>query len=261
MHTTENIKCNFQYKILSESQNMLVCSIFWIMLFYSLTNTKNHIKCKCVLKGKAIPVTGHEGPKGCETSRLSHFLQPVGSQLMIRLSALHASHPLPPTPERFLVLISVRGWVASRATVWLEGLGKLKKSTSSGTRTRDLLACSIVPQPTTLPSYSIPSYFMTTNCFSWNPECTFHSWLTEWVKVHQLKNLCGQAVCSPHHLDSARGGQGRPPRRECFSTCRLLVDSPIPQDRLHGDQDPHSPTWHGTARPVRKKHIYYFSHQ
>jgi hypothetical protein len=25
-------------------------------------------------KGKAIPVTGHEGPEGCETSRLPHFL-------------------------------------------------------------------------------------------------------------------------------------------------------------------------------------------
>jgi hypothetical protein len=33
----------------------------------------------------------------------------------------------------------------------LEGLGKSKKSTSSGTRTGDLPACSIVPQPSTLP--------------------------------------------------------------------------------------------------------------
>jgi hypothetical protein len=41
--------------------------------------------------------------------------------------------------------------------VRLEGLGKLKKSTSSGTRTGDHPACSIVPQPTTLPraSYGI----------------------------------------------------------------------------------------------------------
>jgi hypothetical protein len=27
-----------------------------------------------IKKGKAIPVTGHEGAWGCETSRLSHFL-------------------------------------------------------------------------------------------------------------------------------------------------------------------------------------------
>jgi hypothetical protein len=35
--------------------------------------------------------------------------------------------------------------------VWLEGLGKLKKFTSSRTRTGNLPTCSIVPQPTTLP--------------------------------------------------------------------------------------------------------------
>jgi hypothetical protein len=35
--------------------------------------------------------------------------------------------------------------------VWLEGFGQLKKIHLIGTRTRDLPACSIVPQPTTLP--------------------------------------------------------------------------------------------------------------
>jgi hypothetical protein len=40
----------------------------------------------------------------------------------------------------------------------LEGLGKLKKSTSSGTRIGDLPACSIVPQPTALPH--APFYYM-----------------------------------------------------------------------------------------------------
>jgi hypothetical protein len=43
--------------------------------------------------------------------------------------------------------------VDPRAIVRLEGFGKLKKKkyTSPGARTRDLPACSIVPQPTTLP--------------------------------------------------------------------------------------------------------------
>jgi hypothetical protein len=57
-------------------------------------------------KGKAIPVTGREDPWGCETSRLSHFLDnrlTDGGEL----SAPHASCPLP--PGRFRVLISVRG--------------------------------------------------------------------------------------------------------------------------------------------------------
>jgi hypothetical protein len=57
-----------------------------------------------------------------------------------RLSALHACRFLP--PGKFLVLISLRGWVNPKTIVWLEGLGKLKKFTSSGTRTSDLPACS-----------------------------------------------------------------------------------------------------------------------
>jgi hypothetical protein len=37
------------------------------------------------------------------------------------------------------------------AIVRLEGLGQLKKSTTLGLEPRDLPACSIAPQPTTLP--------------------------------------------------------------------------------------------------------------
>jgi hypothetical protein len=51
--------------------------------------------------------------------------------MAVRLSALRAGRPLP--PGRFLVLISVRGLVDSRAIVRLEGLGQLKNlMTSSG---------------------------------------------------------------------------------------------------------------------------------
>jgi hypothetical protein len=70
--------------------------------------------------------------------------------MAVKLSALHAGRPLP--PGKFLVLISIRCSVDPRAILRLEGLGQLKKSNDPiGDGTRDLQACSIVPQPTTLP--------------------------------------------------------------------------------------------------------------
>jgi hypothetical protein len=78
-----------------------------------------------------------------------------------RLSALRVGRPL--SPGRFLVLISVRGLVDPMAIVRLEGLDH----DLIENRTRDLPACSIVPQPITPPSavplhkrpYSLPWSF------------------------------------------------------------------------------------------------------
>jgi hypothetical protein len=40
---------------------------------FNIQKLRIHKKVKKV-KGKAIPVTGHEGPQGCEASRLPHFV-------------------------------------------------------------------------------------------------------------------------------------------------------------------------------------------
>jgi hypothetical protein len=75
------------------------------------------------LKGRAIFVTGHGGPKSYDTLRLPHFLDnrlTDGGEVV----TLTRCRPLP--PGRFLVLISDRGWVDPRAIVRLKGLGQLK---------------------------------------------------------------------------------------------------------------------------------------
>jgi hypothetical protein len=69
--------------------------------------------------------------------------------MTVRLPALRADRNLP--PGGFFLLISNRGLVDPRTIVRLEVLGQLKKTNDLiGIRTRDLPACSIVPQPTTL---------------------------------------------------------------------------------------------------------------
>jgi hypothetical protein len=73
--------------------------------------------------------------------------------MAVRLSSSNGNLPLP--KERYRVFISVRDCIEPMVIVWLEGLGLLKKFNIIGNRTRDLQACSIVPQPTTLPPDSL----------------------------------------------------------------------------------------------------------
>jgi hypothetical protein len=79
-----------------------------------------------VKMGKAIPVTSSGSPYGCETLRLPNFLD---RWTVVRLSALRTGRSLP--AGRFLVLISVRGWIGPMAIVRLERLSIKKNSTTS----------------------------------------------------------------------------------------------------------------------------------
>jgi hypothetical protein len=95
------------------------------------------------IKSKAILLTRRGGPLGCETSWLPHFLD---NRLIDGGEAVSAGQPVP--PGRFLVLISVRGWLDPRAIVRIRSTEKSNYLT--GNRKRGLRPCSIVPQQTTL---------------------------------------------------------------------------------------------------------------
>jgi hypothetical protein len=68
--------------------------------------------------------------------------------MAVKLPVLCVGRPLP--PGRFLVLISVRGWVDLREIVRLEGLGQFKNEV--GNRIRNFPACRNVPQ-----TYYVPA--------------------------------------------------------------------------------------------------------
>jgi hypothetical protein len=79
--------------------------------------------------------------------------------------------------------------------VWLEGLGKLKNIDLIGTRTRDLLACSIVPQPTALPRAPIAT--------------TYPIYLVYNVRTHTKSSKHGTALTVPFRV--MFGGELRRP--------------------------------------------------
>jgi hypothetical protein len=119
-------------------QNSVICPQGAFMIFLM------------ILTVKAIPVSGRGGPYSYETTRLQHFLDNRLTDGDKFVSPTH--RPLFTSPGRFLVHISVRDWVDPRAMVRLGGVGQLKKSSDLiGNRTRDLPACSIMTQLTTLP--------------------------------------------------------------------------------------------------------------
>jgi hypothetical protein len=84
--------------------------------------------------------------------RGSHIFQTIGSQMAVRLSALRIGPPLP--AGRFLVLLleaqSIPGHIAAGRIRLIE-----KSNDLIGNGTRELPACSIVPQSTTLPRVSM----------------------------------------------------------------------------------------------------------
>jgi hypothetical protein len=99
-------------------------------------------------KGKAIPVTGRGGPYGCESSRLPHFLDnrhtDGGEFVILTLQPPFTPRKIPGTHLCYR-LSRPHGHSAAGRIRSIEKSNYLIQNP-----TRDLPACSIVSQPTTL---------------------------------------------------------------------------------------------------------------
>jgi hypothetical protein len=100
------------------------------------------------VKGKAIPVTVRKAPQGCEMSRLPQLLDNRHTDGKV----VSLTHRPPFTPRK------IPGTHFSQRMSRPQdhsAAGRIRSTEKSseliGNRTRDLPACSIVPQPTTLP--------------------------------------------------------------------------------------------------------------
>jgi hypothetical protein len=94
-----------------------------------------------------MAITGSGGPQGCETSRLTHFLDNRvidGSEVV--------SHKSPLSSGRFLRCSFLLKSVSAPGICAAVRIKCIEKSYDPiGNRTRNLPACSIVPQTATLP--------------------------------------------------------------------------------------------------------------
>jgi hypothetical protein len=145
----------------------------WVNIFESQQRIKKwrYLRYgKKKVKGKAIPVTGREGPYGLWDVEVPTFSTQSAQRWR------WGCQPYVPatfysSPGRFLVLNFVTGWVIAQ----LEGLGKLKISNDIiGNRTHNLPVCSIVPQPATLPHAPLETWPWRKTLIHWDHQILIH---------------------------------------------------------------------------------------
>jgi hypothetical protein len=114
--------------------------------------------------------------------RGSHIFWTIGSEMAVRLSSSRAGRPLPPrkiSSTNFCQRLSRNQGLSAAGRI-----RSIEKSNNLiGIRTRDLSACRIVPQPTTLPR-APNAKDVHEEMFPVGSVCRVKRFTTRWQKFH-----------------------------------------------------------------------------
>jgi hypothetical protein len=158
-------------------------------IYYLMAQSIVKVKVKIISLQQAVEARGIVRRRG------SHIFYTIDSQMAVRFPALCAGCPLP--RWRFMVFISVKGWVDTRAIVWLNGLSQLKNPiTSLGiepttfrivAKRLNQLHYRVPPQSInrTLSKSGLLHNHLIAHSIDWSTHHSFNKWLIHSISSHE----------------------------------------------------------------------------